>query len=269
MLEAATYNKALVCMNPSISMHTDEKQIAQIDSSSPGQQIGKRHNAASFTTFINQITSSLKHMGWDIKEKCFVLSKKGGGRLFGAFTVRDRWTPDFTDFYETVLGFRACYDSTFSRQLQGGDYRYICDNLVLSGQLGEHKTKQTTFIADRQLNMVVGAIGELREFAKDKNVFYNEMVDLTISDGTAHDLFTQVYQKDGLTPRQLALAIDTYHEPSGYGSYNNHPNEEDTAWGAWNAMTHAIKGQNQTTHTARCDILTKTTKDYFGVGVEA
>lgn len=254
-------NKRLVMCDTGQSSYVTPDQVEQIDANTNPTQRGSRHNPASFTTFINQIVGSLEEFGWSIKEHCLVLGHEGN-RLFMGFTVHDRWSDYQPDYYTTVLGARACYDSMFAREVNGGDMNFICDNLLMSGQLAINKTKQTTFIGDRQLKMVVDAVKELRAYAQRKADFYTNLTDTRTSDDEAHALFSQVYLDGGFTSNQLTTAIDVYHKP--IHTIDDGPEQRGTAWGAWNACSHALKGTNQILHTNRCRVLEDTTKKFFG-----
>jgi hypothetical protein len=284
-LSTTPYNEKLIHCNPKISSYVNEDQITHREDPT---SIGPRHNPASFEKLISDTAYNLSQHGWKITEKCVVLSHPGD-KLFFAFLIQDTMNPMPPEYYSLMVIGRASHDQSWSFQLDGGDYVYLCDNKVMAGQLGRSATKQTTFLADRQWDFINQSVAKLAPFAAEKAAQYKALTETPIADSTAHDLFVKVLQKRGLTSAQLEASVKEFHNPlmdspmiiadkfSTSGELVKNQREEDiwevvhepsrvnTAWGAWNAMTSSIKGSSEAILKQRSKIITAVTNEYFEI----
>ena len=246
--------------NPSISSYVNEDQIAQRENM---DILGPRHEPYPFETYIEEIASTLDDFGFDITDKCIVLSHKGD-RLFGSFAVEDRVVPSEQGWCRSVVGFRASHDQSVSQQINAGDWVLMCDNMLMGGSLGKYRTKQTTYLYEREESFVSSTIEDLRNYNKVKSKRYQYLIDTHMTDKTAHDLFVRVFRAGGINKGQLASSIEEYHAPM-YNTFYDEPTRESTAWGAWNAMTSSIQGSSPTVLISRSRKITETVDKFFNI----
>ncbi len=263
MLSTIPYDESLVCCNPRISAYVNEDQIETRENP---EVLGPRHKPAPFVDFIENIAYELDDNKWSIKTKCFVLSQKGE-RLFGAFTVEDEsaFAPLPLNYATPVLIFRAAHDQAWSRQLNGGFKTYICDNTVISGELGQHRTKQTTFLDERQTPLITKAIDDLHFFVEQKTHEYKAMSKIKVTEMDAHNTMAVVYRKGGLNQTQLGKAITEYHDDPFKDDQSMDPTRKGTTWGVYNAMSSAIQNENQMVAHKKGEIITQITNLHYDI----
>ena len=94
-----------------------------------------------------------------------------------------------------------------------------------------------------------------------------DLIQTDISDSVAHDLYAELYRDQVFSDKELGTAIKTYHKPElqvkEIDGLCNEPRYRGTAWGMYNAASHAIKGGNTQRHGVQSRGIEKTTKEFF------
>jgi hypothetical protein len=196
--------------------------------------MGPRHNPVLFADYIDLTMDAVKDYDMVITEECHVLSH-GGKRFFSNFRIT-RGT-DMDQLHGHCLALRGAHDQSLPRGMSAGAFVFTCTNLQIFGDLLNAKTKQTTFINDRLKDFIYHGVERLEDAYREIDDKYAAYQETNVTDRDAYETFAKGFRRRALTSAGMGKAINEWHRPSDAPEDN-----QGTAWGVLNAMTHANKG---------------------------
>ena len=204
--------------------------------------LGNRHNTYPFYNFASDTVNSIQNAGYNILGQEFAVTKYGN-RLFGLLKVRKNNISNLPTVstghlsHNMLVGLRGSHDQRFSRGLLIGSQVIVCSNLCFHGNLGNWKSKQTTFINERIPTMIEDAVTGLDNANAKLTLSFDRLNDTPISKERGDNLLVEIYRRGGFSSSQLGRAIDDWEKPS----IEEHTSNGRNAWWLFNSATHALK----------------------------
>ena len=154
---------------------------------------------------------------------------KDGQKLFGVITLKN----DHTELGLSI-GFRNSYDKSLSVGIVTGSSVFVCDNLMLSGDLTVLRKHTSNVISDIDA-LALSTIYKSREAFKQIQDDVEIMKEIPMSDDEAYRTLGLIYGRGIITPRQIPVVKNEWLEPS-------HDDFQDRSlWSFYNACTEALK----------------------------
>ena len=154
---------------------------------------------------------------------------KDGQKLFGVITLKN----DHTELGLSI-GFRNSYDKTLSVGIVTGSSVFVCDNLMLTGDLTvlrKHTSNVINDIDALALSTIYKSRAAFTQIQEDVEI----MKDIPMSDDEAYRTLGLIYGRGIITPRQIPVVKNEWLKPS-------HDDFQDRSlWSFYNACTEALK----------------------------
>ncbi|MBT6051803.1 MAG: DUF932 domain-containing protein [Candidatus Scalindua sp.] len=154
---------------------------------------------------------------------------KDGQKLFGVITLKN----DHTELGLSI-GFRNSYDKTLSVGIVTGSSVFVCDNLMLTGDLTvlrKHTSNVINDIDALALSTIYKSRAAFAQIQEDVEI----MKDIPMSDDEAYRTLGLIYGRGIITPRQIPVVKNEWLKPS-------HDDFQDRSlWSFYNACTEALK----------------------------
>jgi hypothetical protein len=154
---------------------------------------------------------------------------KDGQKMFGIHTLKN----DNTELGLSI-GFRNSYDKSLSVGIVTGSSVFVCDNLMLTGDLTVLR-KHTSNVIDDINALALSTIYKSRSSFDQIKEDVELMKEIPMSDDEAYKTLGLIYGRGIITPRQIPVVKNEWLKPS-------HTDFEDrNLWGFYNACTEALK----------------------------
>jgi hypothetical protein len=154
---------------------------------------------------------------------------KDGQKLFGVITLKN----DHTELGLSI-GFRNSYDKSLSVGIVTGSSVFVCDNLMLTGDLTvlrKHTSNVINDIDALALSTIYKSRAAFTQIQEDVEI----MKEIPMSDDEAYRTLGLIYGRGIITPRQIPVVKNEWLKPS-------HDDFQDRSlWSFYNACTEALK----------------------------
>jgi hypothetical protein len=154
---------------------------------------------------------------------------KDGQKLFGVITLKN----DHTELGLSI-GFRNSYDKSLSVGIVTGSSVFVCDNLMLTGDLTvlrKHTSNVINDIDALALSTIYKSRAAFKQIQEDVEI----MKEIPMSDDEAYRTLGLIYGRGIITPRQIPVVKNEWLKPS-------HDDFQDRSlWSFYNACTEALK----------------------------
>ena len=154
---------------------------------------------------------------------------KDGQKLFGVITLKN----DHNELGLSI-GFRNSYDKSLSVGIVTGGSVFVCDNLMLTGDLTvlrKHTSNVINDIDALALSTIYKSRAAFTQIQEDVEI----MKDIPMSDDEAYRTLGLIYGRGIITPRQIPVVKSEWLKPS-------HDDFQDRSlWSFYNACTEALK----------------------------
>ena len=152
-----------------------------------------------------------------------------GNKMFGIHTFRS-----VDSALGLSIGFRNSYDRSMSVGIAVGASVFVCDNMVISGDITVLRKHTSNVIRDMEsmaLQAIYRSQSTYREILDDAGA----MQDLPLNDDQAYRMLGLVYGRGIMTPRQIPIAHREWESPT-HDDFTPR-----TVWSLYNAITEALK----------------------------
>lgn len=218
--------------------------------------MGNSHMPYAFADYVDDVTVGLDRRGFNIEAEEFVTAKNDM-QFFGLMKISGDSIDAKRDFTINV-GLRGSHDQTLPRGLILGTSVIVCSNLCFHGNIGQFRTKQTTFMASRLKQLIGDALDHITPMVATQDDTFGKykMVNIGSTDGDA--ALVSMYRKGGFSSPQLTTAINEWHEPS----YKAHAEDGFNIWRLFNASTEALKPGGANVNMAIVEERSRVISDY-------
>jgi len=154
---------------------------------------------------------------------------RDGAQLFGVHTYQNG-----DSALGLSIGFRNSYDRSLSVGIAVGASVFVCDNLMLTGDLTvlrKHTTNVHNDIDGLALSAIYNSRKAFDQIKRDAEV----MKGIPLSDNEAYRMLGFIYGKGIITPRQIPVVKNEWLKPS------HDDFEERNLWSFYNAVTESLK----------------------------
>lgn len=154
---------------------------------------------------------------------------RDGQKMFGVHTFRNG-----DSALGLSIGFRNSYDRSLSVGIAVGASVFVCDNLMLTGDLTvlrKHTANVMTDIDGLALSAIYKSRSAFNQIRDDAKV----MKDIPVSDDEAFRMLGLIYGRGIITPRQIPVVKNEWLEPS-HDAF-----EDRNLWSFYNAVTESLK----------------------------
>ena len=152
-----------------------------------------------------------------------------GQKLFGVHTFKNG-----DSHLGFSVGFRNSYDRTLSIAVALGARVFVCDNLMLTGDLSVMR-KHTTNVMEDLETLILSALYRskttYRQIGEDAEIMKGN----SLKDDDAFKMIGLAYGRGIISPRQIPVAKDEWIKPS-HSDF-----EPRTQWSLYNAFTESLK----------------------------
>ena len=152
-----------------------------------------------------------------------------GAQMFGVHTLKNGHSS-----MGLSIGFRNSYNKSLSVGIAVGASVFVCDNLVLTGEvtvLKKHTLNVVSSIESLALSAIYKSRSAFNQIQEDAEV----MRSIPLSDEDAYRTIGLLYGNGIITPRQIPLVKNEWLKPS-------HSDFEDrNIWSFYNACTESLK----------------------------
>tara|TARA_Y100001963_G_scaffold155400_1_gene246448 strand:- start:6407 stop:7387 length:981 start_codon:yes stop_codon:yes gene_type:complete len=227
--------------NMSLSLHCGATPVTRVDvDNTKTPPPAGRHHPIPHGMFLDCITKQLHHVDIDITETRLGLTHDGN-RLFGTFEIEKRTqqtemfsSPETGGTFTNLVGFRNSHDQSFAASLVAGGRVFVCDNLMLHGEIKMNR-KHTRFI-ERDLPNIVGHM-VLQLFDKwlHQEVRYDAYADTELNNEQAHDLMMLGFRNGCIPGSKINRVIECWDTPT------HDEFAPRNAWSLFNCFTEAQK----------------------------
>ena len=178
-------------------------------------------------TMLLQMTSSI-FPDFSYEKSHFGLAADGN-KMFGVHTFRSTDTS-----MGLSIGFRNSYDRSMSVGIAVGASVFVCDNMVISGDITVLRKHTSHVIRDME-SLALSAIYRSQQTYSEILEDAGAMEDIPLGDDQAYRMLGLVYGRGIMTPRQIPIAHREWESP---GHEDFLPR---TAWSLYNAITESLK----------------------------
>ncbi len=154
---------------------------------------------------------------------------RDGAQLFGVHTFQNG-----DSALGLSIGFRNSYDRSLSVGIAVGASVFVCDNLVLTGDLTVLR-KHTTNVLDDIDGLALSAIYKSRRAFDQVKRDAEVMKQIPMSDDEAYRMLGFIYGRGIINPRQIPVVKKEWLEPS-HDAF-----EDRNLWSFYNAVTESLK----------------------------
>ncbi len=178
-------------------------------------------------TMLLQMTSSI-FPDFSYEKSHFGLAADGN-KMFGVHTFRSVDTS-----LGLSIGFRNSYDRSMSVGIAVGASVFVCDNMVISGDITVLRKHTSHVIRDME-SLALSAIYRSQQTYAEILEDAGAMQDIPLEDDQAYRMLGLVYGRGIMTPRQIPIAHREWENPT-YQDFSPR-----TAWSLYNAITESLK----------------------------
>ena len=154
---------------------------------------------------------------------------RDGQKMFGVHTFKNG-----NSALGLSIGFRNSYDRSLSVGIAVGASVFVCDNLMLTGDLTvlrKHTSNVHADIDSLALSAIYRSRSAFNQIKQDAEV----MKQIPMSDDEAYRMLGLVYGRGIITPRQIPVVKSEWLEPS-HDAF-----EDRNLWSFYNAVTESLK----------------------------
>jgi hypothetical protein len=154
---------------------------------------------------------------------------RDGQKMFGVHTFKDG-----DSALGLSIGFRNSYDRSLSVGIAVGASVFVCDNLMLTGDLTilrKHTSNVMTDIDGLALSAIYKSRRAFTQIKQDAE----DMKHIPMSDDEAYRMLGLVYGRGIITPRQIPVVKKEWLKPT------HDDFEGRNAWSFYNAVTESLK----------------------------
>ncbi len=182
----------------------------------------------------HELADKLKTMTLDLMpEYTHAQSQYGvtreGQKLFGLHTFQNG-----DQELGFSVGFRNSYDRSLSVAVALGAQVFVCDNLMLTGDLSVMR-KHTANVIDDLENLILSALYRSKTTYRQIKEDTEGMKEFPMSDDRAYQTIGLGYGRGILSPRQIPVVKSEWLKPS------HDVFETRSAWSLYNAFTESMK----------------------------
>jgi hypothetical protein len=207
---------------------------AQLEALPPPVSRGPIHQPVPHAQLVGMLKGAALTRGFDVVRGEFALGRKGQ-RLFGVMDLEPSARPIAKSDHGMSIGFRNSTDESLAITVVAGARVFVCDNLVLSGELIALQRRNTTGL-DLSAALLAGFDRYLTHVnALDYQIAQLQTVE--VSDLEAKAKIFDIFAQRVLPPR-LFRKVDWFYF---------HPTSEmtdcqpRTLWGVHNACTRVLR----------------------------
>jgi hypothetical protein len=154
---------------------------------------------------------------------------RDGQKMFGVHTFKNG-----DSALGLSIGFRNSYDRSLSVGIAVGASVFVCDNLMLTGDLTVLRKHTSKVLGDID-TLALSAIYKSRKAFNQIKCDAEEMMQIPMSDDEAYRCLGLIYGRGIITPRQIPVVKNEWLKPS-------HIDFEDrNLWSFYNAVTESLK----------------------------
>ena len=132
------------------------------------------------------------------------------------------------------VGFRNSYDRSLSVAVALGAQVFVCDNLMLTGDLSVMR-KHTLNVMDDLENLILSALYRSKTTYRQIGEDSEQMKEFPVSDDKAYQTLGLAYGRGIISPRQIPVVKSEWLNPS-HDAF-----ETRSAWSLYNSFTEALK----------------------------
>ena len=154
---------------------------------------------------------------------------RDGQKMFGVHTFKNG-----DSALGLSIGFRNSYDRSLSVGIAVGASVFVCDNLMLTGDLTvlrKHTSNVHADIDGLALSAIYRSRSAFNQIKQDAEV----MKQIPMSDDEAYRMLGLVYGRGIITPRQIPVVKSEWETPS-HDAF-----EDRNLWSFYNAVTESLK----------------------------
>ena len=154
---------------------------------------------------------------------------RDGLQMFGVHTLKNG-----SSAMGLSIGFRNSYNKSLSVGIAVGSTVFVCDNLVLTGEvtvLKKHTLNVVASIESLALSAIYKSRSAFNQIQEDAEV----MKGIPMSDNEAYRMLGLIYGKGIITPRQIPVVKNQWLKPS------HDDFEGRDLWSFYNAVTESLK----------------------------
>ena len=154
---------------------------------------------------------------------------RDGAKMFGVHTFKKG-----DSALGLSIGFRNSYDRSLSVGIAVGASVFVCDNLMLTGDLTVLRKHTTNVMADIDglaLSAIYRSRSAFNQIKQDAEV----MKQIPMSDDEAYRMLGFIYGRGIINPRQIPVVKKEWLEPS-HDAF-----EDRNLWSFYNAVTESLK----------------------------
>jgi hypothetical protein len=197
--------------------------------------LGSNHKPVPHATLIDAIRKEIAIRGWAVQREQYAVGKKGAA-LFGVIDLQP--TVPIISAHETrgiSLGLRNSTNESIAITVISGERVFVCDNLVMSGDLIAISRKNTTNLDLH--DAIAKGFDKFLIHIVALDVELVRLQETPITDPAAKVMIFDVFAA-GIVPVRLFDDVERFYF---------HPSEDmtdctpRTAWAAMNAFTRALK----------------------------
>ena len=152
-----------------------------------------------------------------------------GNKMFGVHTFKNG-----ASALGLSIGFRNSYDRSLSVGIAVGASVFVCDNLMLTGDLTVLRKHTSNVHADID-SLALSAIYKSRSAFNQIKADAEVMKQIPMSDDEAYRMLGLVYGRGIITPRQIPVVKNEWLKPS-HDAF-----EPRNLWSFYNAVTESLK----------------------------
>lgn len=224
-----------------IASHSDRVTRAQLGNVPTPQRIGPQHQPVPHIELIETLEARLQvKLGASIEHEEFAVRRQQS-TLFGVLTINYGVSKTGSDSMVTAaIGLRHSNDMTLSLQLVAGMSVFVCDNMVLRGDMILMRRKHTLDLS--LTDEIDVGIDRFVEHYKHLERETQLLRDTVLSDHDAKAFMLDSFVQHQILPVNLMRRVYTeYFDPT-------HPEfEPRTGWSLHNAFTQVAKDLPLTT----------------------
>ncbi|NQT63615.1 MAG: DUF932 domain-containing protein [Candidatus Marinimicrobia bacterium] len=154
---------------------------------------------------------------------------RDGQKMFGLHTFKNGHAD-----LGLSIGFRNSYDRSMSIGIVTGSSVFVCDNLMLSGDLKilrKHTSKVVSDIETLALSAIFKSRANFNQIKQDVSI----MQQIPMSDDEAYRMLGLIYGRGIITPRQIPVVKKEWLKPT-HDAF-----EDRNLWSFYNACTESLK----------------------------
>ena len=226
-----------------LMLHVDCKEISieDLELIPDPESMGSRHHPVPHRKLVRAIKAVANVNGFNVGRERFGVNKDGS-KIFGVLDL----IPANGEFYNgnedrgLALGFRNSTNQAMSASLVGGRTVFVCDNLMLEGNMVLLKHKNTRSINENLIPMLYQAFETFELQTSDFEDLIQQAEQKELSKTQAEVFMWDAFIRNKILPIRLASVVDQtyFHPEEEWTDITKHPY---TLASLHNAFTRAIR----------------------------